>query len=463
MLLGFEAYHQAAVPRTLFCVYISEESCTAAETVRKYLWKGCRREWRDRKGRIKEWLNQEGTSRAWLVLPPWSQKVIYSRVAQRMSSQVWNICRNGDTTLSGQPDACSNALIVKCGGFIMFQWNFSLVHITIQPFLAILFHHFFTLPCQSCYTTLFTRFPSLLTRCFVPLDQLFLPVLDTQRESHNDKSWISAVGVICTTRCWHTEFGFLLLESFPITGRVEDKTNLIHCRFPWVYTGGTQTLSLVRFSRGPGWCPVWSGSCSGRMLLVVFFCMIWNKQSQDLWQDSHWVLESFSSSHFACWRESTAKQPTSIPIALEFSKAASSPSGSASCCLLWALMKPGLRVVWLFLEMQHQGGHHPLLYLLHIPCCLSSLLHLVMWKVGMEVLWTSPRGLRTEKGIYLRKGRVSEKRGVISMRDLQLRVTESWHSFYLFIKFVTVEISLRSCSPITVSFIILLRHTLRHS
>lgn len=167
------------------------------------------------------------------------------------------------------------------------------------------------------------------------------------------------------------------------------------------------------------------------MLLVLFFCRIWNKQSQELWQDSLWVWESFFSCHFACWRETTAKQPMSIPIALEFSKAASSPSGTASCCSLWGLMKSHLRVVWLFLEMQHQGGHHPLLYLLHIPCCLSSLLHLVMWKVGMEVLWTSLRGLRTEKEIYLRKGRVSEKRGVISMRDLKL---SDWElTFLLFI------------------------------
>ena len=42
-------------------------------------------------------------------------------------------------------------------------------------------------------------------------------------------------------------------------------------------------------------------------------------------------------------------------------------------------------------------------------------------------------------------------------------VTGNWHGFYLFMKFVTVKISLRSCRPITISFIVLLRHTLRHS
>lgn len=41
-------------------------------------------------------------------------------------------------------------------------------------------------------------------------------------------------------------------------------------------------------------------------------------------------------------------------------------------------------------------------------------------------------------------------------------VTENWHAFYLFMKFVTVEISLRSCRPVTISFIVLLRHTPRH-
>lgn len=80
MLLGFEPHQQVEVPDTFVCVCISEESCTGVETVQNYLWKGCRRERRERKGRIKEWLNQEGTSRAWLVLPPWSEQVTYSRL-----------------------------------------------------------------------------------------------------------------------------------------------------------------------------------------------------------------------------------------------------------------------------------------------------------------------------------------------------------------------------------------------
>lgn len=51
---------------------------------------------------------------------------------------------------------------------------------------------------------------------------------------------------------------------------------------------------------------------------------------------------------------------------------------------------------------------------------------------------------------------------VLSVWETSSWVTGNWHAFYLFMKFVTVEISLRSCRPITISFIVLLRHTLRH-
>lgn len=127
-------------------------------------------------------------------------------------------------------------------------------------------------------------------------------------------------------------------------------------------------------------------------------------------------------------------------------------------------MRSQLQLIWLFLgmQLQHWRGHCLLLYLLHIPGCLSSLLHLVMWKVEMEVLWTSPRGFGTEKK-YIWETEEYPRREDLSAWETSSWVTESWHSFYLFIKFVTVEISLRSCRPITVSFIILLRHTLRHS
>lgn len=97
-----------------------------------------------------------------------------------------------------------------------------------------------------------------------------------------------------------------------------------------------------------------------------------------------------------------------------------------------------------------------------ISGCVGSLLHLATWKVGMGMLWTSPRGFRTESGIYQRN-RKYLRREELSVWETTSWVTESWHSFYLFIKFVTVEISLRSCRPITVSFIVLLRHTRRHS
>lgn len=52
---------------------------------------------------------------------------------------------------------------------------------------------------------------------------------------------------------------------------------------------------------------------------------------------------------------------------------------------------------------------------------------------------------------------------VLSVEEASSWVTGNWHAFYLFTKFVTVKISLRSCRPITISFIVLLRHTPRHS
>lgn len=271
-----------------------------------------------------------------------------------MCSQVLNICRNGDTTLSGQPAACSNTCIVKWF-FITFKWNFSLVHITMQPFLAILVHHFFTLPWQSCYTTLFTRSTSPLTKLLCPTSSALPTSPWCSREPHNDKSWISAGGVICTTRYLHAESVFFLLKSFPITGRVEDKTSLISCGFPWVYTGGTQHFIWVQWGL--------AGDLGGVQCEMAAAVGGWSSCFSFAWYEINHLRNPgktvtefgglFFSYHFACWRESTAKQPMSIPIALEFSKAASSPSGTASCCLLWDLMKPGLQVVWLFLEMQH--------------------------------------------------------------------------------------------------------------
>lgn len=184
----------------------------------------------------------------------------------------------------------------------------------------------------------------------------FLPVLDAQESPIMIKAEYLLVVLSAQPDIYTLNvLGCFFLKSFPITGRVEDKTNLIHCRFLWVYTGGTQHFTWVQWGLAGG-----LGGVQCEMAAAVGgwssrFSFAWYKINH-LRNPGKTVTEFgslFFSYHFACWRESTAKQPMSIPIALEFSKAASSPSGTASCCLLWDLMKPGLQVVWLFLEMQH--------------------------------------------------------------------------------------------------------------
>lgn len=97
---------------------------------------------------------------------------------------------------------------------------------------------------------------------------------------------------------------------------------------------------------------------------------------------------------------------------------------------------------------------------------LYSWLHLFVAPFS-DVKGRNRNALNKSQGLVNRKWNISEKQKSaweeLSVWETSSWVTESWHSFYLFIKFVTVEISLRSCRPITVSFIILLRHTLRHS
>lgn len=102
----------------------------------------------------------------------------------------------------------------------------------------------------------------------------------------------------------------------------------------------------------------------------------------------------------------------------------------------------------------------------------SPVLALYSWLHSFFAPFSDVKGrnrnaLNKSQGLENRKQNISEKQKSaweeLSVWETSSWVTESWHSFYLFIKFVTVEISLRSCRPITVSFIILLRHTLRHS
>lgn len=179
--------------------------------------------------------------------------------------------------------------------------------------------------------------------------------------------------------------------------------------------------------------------------------------------DSHWVWGTFFLCNLACWRETTAKQSMSLPVALEFSKAASPPYGT--CLTLLSLrsykitVAGGMIVLWDATSTLGRALSPPVL----AP---------YSWLRWFSAPFSDVKGrngsaLNKSQGLWNRKRNISEKRESIweelSAWETSSWVTESWHSFYLFIKFVTVEISLRSCRPITVSFIILLRHTLRHS
>lgn len=139
-----------------------------------------------------------------------------------------------------------------------------------------------TLPCHPVSPLLLSPLPTLLYNTPHQADQ---PV-DKASLSHLISSSYQSLLLKESPTMRKAEYLLLVLSAQPGV----DTLNLIFSSqvLPHHWQGWRQNqfntlyISLgvhwwdteIYLSRGPGWCPVWNGSCSRRMLLVFFFCVI---------------------------------------------------------------------------------------------------------------------------------------------------------------------------------------------